>query len=176
MATDLQGAVTVQVSMTNTNTVDLRSIVDSLSLSIPLTLTNGTGANQATQIFSDTRTTDATGETLDFNGGGLTDAFGNAIAMTRMVALILTASTANATAGGGGASLDINVERVATAGMGILAADGDILLLKPGMTVAFLVGTATGVTMTAGDTDSLKFAASAAGNVTYTITIIGSGA
>jgi hypothetical protein len=72
-----------------------------------IVVTNGTGANQATNFASDTRTLAATAsETLDFNGG-LVDAFGNVLTFTRLIFLMVKAHPSNI------ADLRITVPRVA---------------------------------------------------------------
>lgn len=174
MATSLSGSISVQASINYQNGLDMRAVADAVSYTQALTLTNGTGASQATMFWADTRTTDATGETIDLIGGGLTDGFGIAVAPTRIVALIVTAAAANATAGAGSTSLDIWMSREATAGFGLLKTDGHALVIGPGATLLYMIPTATALAVATGDTDQIKFAASNTGNVTYTIIVVGS--
>src|SRR5690242_5474997 len=60
-----------------------------------LSLTDGTGANQADRVFSDQRTLSASAnEDLDF-AGSLTDAYGQTITMAKLKALVVKASPNN---------------------------------------------------------------------------------
>ena len=123
--------------------------------------TNGTGANQANNVFADTRTTDNTGESLDFSGV-LTNAFGATISATKIKALLITASASN--------TIDVAVGGAASNQLSSLFGDAtDKVLVKPGGMVLFVAPDANGYAVTAGTGDILKVAAASAGNVTYDI-------
>lgn len=165
MATSLAGQVALQVSVNYQNSLDLRSVVDNFSKNITMNLANGSGADQATVIWADTRTTDNTGETLDFNGGGLVDAFGLAVAITKWVCVIVQAATTNG-------AINVVVTRE-SAGGGLFNLDTAGISLPPGAWFAAGAPAAAHFPATAGDLDSLKIAAASAGNVTYDIVVIG---
>lgn len=130
-------------------------------------LLNGSGANQANQIFTDQRTLGiSANEELDL-AGGLTDAFGNAITFTKIKAIIVSAA-----AGNGG---DIQVGGSATNGFNDwVGAVGDLVAVKPGGAFAVVAPDVNGYAVTAGTGDLLKIAnTDGAASGTYDITIIG---
>lgn len=135
-----------------------------LQTTIPLG--NGTGANQADRLFTDTRTIAASGsETLDL-AGSLTDVFGATITMVEVVAIMITASssnTNNVVVGGGSNAVPL------------FGDVSDTIAVKPGGVFQIgAPGAAGQFTVTAGTGDLLQIANSSSGSsVTYTIMIIG---
>ncbi|MBF0358861.1 MAG: hypothetical protein HQL70_09655 [Magnetococcales bacterium] len=128
---------------------------------VAITFTNGTGANQANNAFVDQRTTDDTGEELDFSGS-LTNEFGETLTATKVKALMITAAAAN--------TIDIEVGGAAANGLSAFFGDAtDQLVIKPGGTIMLVAPNADGYAVTAGTGDLLKVAAASAGNVTYDI-------
>lgn len=163
MATSLSGAVTLQISMNYQNALDNRNTVDALSKSYSMTLTNGTAANQATVLWADTRSTNDTGETLDFNGGGLVNSFGLACPITMYVAVVIASASANTT--------NIAVTQ-ATAG-GLFLANGDGILIPPGGWWLIAAPGTGHLAATAGTLDLLGVKSATAGTVSYDIIVIG---
>ena len=157
--------VAVNVAAQMINALDLGDAKSPSSLRKTYTFTAGTGANQAGAVFADERTTDDTGEDLDL-AGGLNDAFGNALTFTQIKAVVVQAAAANT----------VNVV-VGASGMnsfiGWVGDASDAIVIKPGGTFALIAPDADGYAVTPSTGDILKVAASAAGNVTYSIVIIG---
>lgn len=132
-----------------------------------INLANGTGANQASQLFTDQRTLGiSANEELDL-AGGLTNAFGATITFTKIKAIIVSAAAAN-----GG---DIQVGGSATNGFNDwVGAVGDLVAVKPGGAFAIVAPDVNGYAVTAGTADLLKIAnTDGAASATYDITIIG---
>lgn len=137
-----------------------------INLNLTRQFTDGTGINQANQVFTDTRTIAPSGtEDLDF-AGGLTDAYGNTITFTSIKAIVISAAAANTN--------NVQVEEAAANGVGLFAAAGDQLSLKPNGVFQWIDPTAAGLTVTAGTGDLLTINNSGAGtSVSYTIVVIG---
>ena len=166
MATVLDTAsVRVQASGTIRSALDLGAATAPGGFTQQEIFTNGTGANQAGNLFHDQRTTNDTGESLDL-AGGLNNALNEVITFTAIKALVIRAAatnTLNVLVGGAAANAFVNWVASAT----------DIIAIRPGGTLALIAPDATGYAVTAGTGDLLKIAASAAGNVTYDIFILG---
>ena len=129
-------------------------------------LADGTGANQADRIWTDTRTLAASGsEDLDL-AGVLADAFGSAITMAEVVALLIEASASNT---------NNVVVGDAAAPVPLFGGTNPTLSIKPGGLFLVVAPDASGqFAVGAGSTDDLKIANSGSGTpVTYTIMIIG---
>ncbi len=129
--------------------------------------TNGTGANEATQIFSDKRTLAASAsENLDLNAGSLVDAFGAAITLTKIKALIIKADAGNTNdVVIGGASSDPIASIMGTTGT---------VNVKPGGFAAFGAPDATGYAVVASTAMNLQVANSGGGTgVKYTVIVLG---
>lgn len=149
------------------NSIDLRDVQDKFAWNPNYAFANGTGANQANQTFLDIRTlTASSSENLDF-AGGLTDAFGNTITLTRIKALVIFAAASNAN--------DVLVGGAASNAIASIFGDvTDVVKVKPGGLVVLVAPDATGYAITATTADLLKIANSAGGtSVTYTIGILG---
>lgn len=164
-AATLSSRVHLVVTGTLTNTLDLVTGEAPLTKTVTLTLANGTGANQADVIWSDTRTL-ATGanEDLDFAGGGLTDAFGAAVEPARIKMLIIHAdseNTTNLTISGDANGIPIFDDPTDTA---TIAPDGLFVIGDPG---------ATGYVVTAATGDILQIANAAGASADYDIVVIG---
>lgn len=134
----------------------------------PLTVTNGTGANQATNYASDTRTLAAgASEALDFSGG-LVDAFGNLLTFTRLIFLAVKASPNNVA--------DLQIVVSGAAPIASLAFNaGSIIGVPPGGCVFWAARTAAAYAVVAGVGDQLTFTnGSGISPATYDIIAIGS--
>ena len=157
--------VTVSVAAQLLNALDLGTAKAPSGLKRTYTFTNGTGANQAGNVFADQRTTDDTGESLDLSGV-LTNAFGEVVSFTSVKALIIRADAANTVdvvVGAGGVNSFV----------GWVGDASDTVVIKPGGMFALIAPDATGYPVTAGTGDLLQIAASATGNVTYDVVVIG---
>lgn len=148
------------------------SALDLASATYPLVgdwttlFSNGTGASQASQVWSDTRTLAASAtENLDL-AGSLTNAFGVTLTFTKIKAILVRAAAAN------NASNSVQVARGSSNGVPLFMAASDGVALQPGAIFALI--DPTGVTVTASTGDILTITNSAGTNsVSYDIVIIG---
>lgn len=160
--TSLQLVIKLQGILTNA--LDLSTTIDSMLKDYTKTFGNGTGADQGNMLWTDQRSTDGTGEDLDF-AAGVTSAFGAAITFTALKGLIIVASSSN--------SGNVVISRPAANGLVVFAAASDQLApLKPGGIFVFTDPSAAGLTVTAGTGDLLHVAASS-GTVTYDVIVWG---
>lgn len=163
----LTSKITVQAIADLVTSLDLVNSSSPLSTTSTFDFTNGSGANQASLIFSDTRTlTASASENLDL-AGVLTDAFGAVINFTKIKALILRTAAANTN--------DVVIGGAATNGfISPFGAATDTVKVRPGGVMVLVSPDATGYAVTAGTADQLKVANSGAGTpVTYDIVLIG---
>lgn len=167
MPQTLAASIAVSVKAQLDNSLDLGGASYPLAISKSVVLTNGTGANQAKDMFTDRRTLAAsTSEDLDLSGV-LTNAFGASIAFTKIRALIISSAADNVN--------DVVIGGHATAACASFFGDvTDKLKVKPGGTVALIAPDAAGYAVTAVTADLLKITNGGAGTpVTYDIVIIG---
>lgn len=169
MALDTRVQATLMSTATKT-TLDLVSVTAPLSVARNLPLTNGTGANQADQMFSDQRTLAASAtEDLDL-AGVLTDSFGAAITFARIKVIMIMAAagnTNNVLVGGAASAQFVNWVADAT----------DKVVVRPGGVLLLAATDATAYAVTATTGDLLRIGNSAAGtSVTYDIVLIGASA
>jgi hypothetical protein len=149
------------------NAMDLGAASYPLSYTYMTALADGTGANQAKEIFSDTRTlTASANEDLDLSGV-LLDAFGAAILFTKIKAILITADPANVN--------DVVVGGAATNQVAsIFGAVTHTIKVKPGGMFAIVAPDVNGYAITAATGDLLRVTNGGAGtSVTYTIIVIG---
>lgn len=147
--------------------VDIGTVAHEVAYTPNLALSNGTGLNQANQMFSDQRTLAASAnESLDL-AGTLLNAFGNTITFTKIRAILIRAAvtnTNNVLVGGAASNGWVTWCGAAT----------DTIVVRPGGFMLLAAPDATGYTVTAATGDLLKIANSAGGStVTYDIVIIG---
>ncbi len=130
--------------------------------------TDGSGANQANKLFTDTRTIAASGtDSLDLNGV-LLDAFGATLNFTKIRAIIVAADAGNTN--------DVVVGGAASNGfVSWVGAATDKVKVKPGGLFMMVAPDVNGLAVTAATADILQVANGGAGSsVNYTITVIGS--
>jgi hypothetical protein len=134
-----------------------------------IALADGTGANQADRIFTDTRTLSASAtEDLDL-AGSLTDAYGATITLARVKAILVKAASGNTN--------NVNVSRPASNGVPLFLAASDGIAVLPGGAFLWVAPNAAGVAVTAGTGDLLTFTNSSSGtSVTYDVVIVGASA
>ena len=137
------------------------------SLGVPLTLADGTAANQADLLFSDQRS--SASEELDL-AGSLTDAFGATITFARIKAILIkNAATSTKDLYLGGAA--------SNAFSGMFTASTHKAICRPGGALFFWAPDATAWAVTAGTGDLLKIASSdGTTSITYDIIIVGASA
>lgn len=168
MATNFGGAsVGITLRSVLQNVLDGRTPEDLVSFNPNVTLTHGTGANQANAQFFDRRTLAASAtEDIDL-AGGLTDAFGNALVFTKIRAIgiqALATNTNNVLLGGAASN------QLAT----LFGAVNDVIVVRPGGLFLVVAPDAAGYAVTAATGDLLKIANSAGSTgVTFDIAILG---
>lgn len=162
----LSGKVSVSARFTETGSGDLGTPAVTHELLSSHTFTDGTGANQADKIFSDTRTLAASAtEDLDLAGslGGL---LGGTVVFAEVVGLIVKAASGNTN--------DVQVTRPASNGAPIFMAAGDGIALGPGEVFVWISGNAAGAAVTAGTGDLVTFTNSAGStSVDYSVIVLG---
>lgn len=147
-------------------TIDVGDLTQKISLGVGTAFEDGTGANQANMVWTDTRTLSASAtENLDL-AGVLTNAFGEVLTFTKVKAILVTAAAANTNA--------VNVTRPATNGTAIFTAVSSGVSITPGGVFYASWPNNTGVTVTAATADQITVTNSAGSTaVTYTVVIIG---
>jgi hypothetical protein len=172
----LTAELRVKIAARMTAALDLGSSASSVAVDDVWQLTDGTTANKADIIWSDTRTiTASSSEDLDL-AGVLTNAFGATVTMVEVVALYVQAAAANtnnviigdATAPVPlfGGSAGVGGDPVGVAPTFSVKPGGAFFVVAPNAAGLFTVG--------AGSTDDLKIANSSSGtSVTYDIVVIG---
>jgi hypothetical protein len=148
-----------------TRALDLVTAAAPINFESSWAFTDGTGANQASAFFSDTRTLIASAtEDLDLSGV-LTDAFGTTVAATKIKAIAIVAASANTN--------NVNVTRPASNGVPFMLAAGDGFALTPGAGCLLTWPNAAGIAVTAGTGDLITLTNSAGTtSVTYSIAIL----
>jgi hypothetical protein len=150
------------------------SVTETISYS--KSMTSGTGANQADQIWNRAAALLATANYDIDMAGVVVDCFGSTLTGARVKAILVKntsdvedSNAAIITFGGGGATEWVG----ATA---LLAAAGDKLYIKAGGAVAFFAPDATAYVVGAGATDILRLTGDAVLDGHYDITIVMSSA
>ena len=165
MATSLSAKVSISVSADVQDALDLMTASSPLNWSSVFSFADGTGADQAKKIFTDTRTLSASAtEDLDLYGV-LTDAFGTTLNMAKVKAVIFSAASGNTNS--------VQVTRPASNGTPIFMAAGDGIALTPGASFCAVWPNANGVAVTATTGDLIPVTNSAGTtSVTYSVIII----
>lgn len=157
----------VQVTVDSRLTVQdsLRELVDAFQRSVQVNFANGNGLNQAANIYTARRTlTTGANENLDLSGV-LSNPFGVSVVLTKLKALIVSASNANTT--------NLTITRPASNGVPFLAAAGDGFVLTPGGIFVLADPSAAGIVVTPGTGDLINVANAAGASATYDVYIIG---
>lgn len=162
----LETMITASVKAVETASADLAQPAAPAELTVKHSLSNGSGANQAAKIFSDSRSVAlSSNEDLDL-AAVLTSAFGAPITFATIKAIMIRARATNTN----------NVVVGPAAANGFLGPFGDAsdrLSIKPGG-VLLVTAPGTGWTVTGGTGDLLNVANSGAGSaVEYDIVIVG---
>ena len=163
----LSGKVNVLLNLTHTKALDLDTLQDIIAETRGAAFTSGTGANQADIIFHDRRTlADNANETLNlYDSGSLLDAFGDAVAITRIKALYIknNSTDANLLVGAAGATpVDL-----------FGAAANDILKIPPGGEFVLIVPSATGIVISTNKNLKIAHDGTGVSNLTYDIIVLG---
>ena len=167
MAATCNATIALSVVATLNNALDVGSVSYPVAYSSVINLTDGTGANQCKEIFTDTRTlTASANEDLDLSGV-LTNAFGTSLVFTKIKAIIVTADAANTNdvVIGGAASNQFST---------MTGAVTDKIKVGPGGLFCVVAPNAAAYAVTAATGDLLRVTNGGAGtSVTYTVIIIG---
>lgn len=166
MAETLTASIKLMVNAQLAGDSDLGERAYSLPYSKTVSFAHGTGANQANQIWTDTRTINASSsEDLDLYGS-LTSALGTTLNFTKIKAIIIAAAstnTNNVVVGGDSNGL---VNWVGNA--------NDVVNIRPGGFICLVAPDATAYGVTDSTGDILQIANSAgSSSVTYDIIVIG---
>lgn len=164
----LNGSLSVSLAALYTALLDIGSANYPIGYNPGFVFTDGSGANQANKVFTDTRTLAASAnESLDLNGV-LTDAFGQVLNFTKIRMLLITADPTNVN--------DVIVGGAASNGfISHVGAATHTNTIKPGGMMLLVAPDVNGYAVTAGTADLLKVANSAGTTgVNYTIAILGS--
>lgn len=162
----LTAELRAKVAIRHTGAADFGGQVYTPTIEKLVSLTSGTGANQADLAFVDRRTLAASAtEDLDL-AGSLTDAFGSSITMAEVVAVYVAADAANT---------NNVIVGDATAPVPLFGGVNPTFSVKPGGFFFVAAPNASGLfTVGAGSTDDIKVANSAgSSSVTYDVVIIG---
>lgn len=166
MATTFNGSMKLSVSGTLTKDIDLGTLTYTLPYAYSLTVSNGTGANAANMMWTDTRTISASSsEDLDL-AGSLPNAFGDTITFTRVKGLIIEAASTN--------SNNVVVGGDGSAWATWAGNANDVVNVRPGGILCLMAPDATSYAVTASTADILQIANSGSGtDVVYNIVLIG---
>ncbi len=166
MARTFNGRVDLKITGAYAQNLDLGNASYSLAQTYTNRFANGTAAEQAQIIFTDTRSTSGNDD-LDL-ATGLIDAFGNNLVFTNVKVLCVKAADANVT--------DVILGAEGTNEFSsFLGDDTDTIIIPPGGMFMITNPGATGFVVTAGTGDKLRIAA-ASGTVEYDVIIVGEGA
>ena len=165
MAT-LTASLQVKLDATLQNALDLVTGSAPMAYLQTFNFANGVGANQANNMFSDTRTLAASAtEDLDL-ASGLTNAFGSTLVFTKVKAIIFKAASGNTN--------NVVISRPTANGLVFLTTAEDSFSLTPGAAAVFVWPDANGIAVTAGTGDLITVTNSAGTtSVTYDVIIIG---
>jgi hypothetical protein len=165
MATTFNGRVAISVEAVFEDVLDISTASVPVQYTAASVFTDGTGANQAKKIFTDTRTLSASAaESLDLYGS-LADAFGVTMNAVKLKAIIVSAASGNTN--------NVQVTRPASNGVPLFMAASDGIALTPGASFCAVFPDANGVAVTASTGDLITFTNSAGStSVTYTLILI----
>ena len=166
MAETFNGSVTVAVNATLTGDLDIGTGTHTVNSNYKTIFTNGTAADQANMMWTDTRTiSGSSSDDLDL-AASLTSAFGTTITFTSIKGIIISAAAAN------GGSISVGGDGAAALDTLFDAIDNEILI-APGGTFAIVNPNANGYVVTATTADILEITNLDGSSVTYDIIIIG---
>lgn len=167
----LDASLKVILGSNLTAAADLSNANSRLDIGFTLVYADGSGANQVTKRFDDTRTVGASAtDSLDVNAGGLVDQFGTAFTITKLKMILVISSDATVNLGAN----QLQVTRPAANGVPFFGAAGDFAALNPGGIFLWGDPTAAGVTVTAATGDLINLVNSAGTNsITYRIVLLG---
>jgi len=162
----LSASIDLKINVAQSNNGDINTAISNTALNEVLSLLNGTGLNQANQVWSDNSQLAISGvDSLDL-AGVLLDAFGNAITFTNIVAIAVIADAGNGD--------NIEIGGNANAFASFLGDPTDVVTVPPGGMFLITAPDATGFPVTASTADILDITnADAAAVANYKIVLIG---
>ena len=167
MAATLETRIALEIQLALLEGVDLGTRKFEPVIKRLKNLGSGAGLDQASQLFTDTRSLAGSAtEDLDFaSGGGLVDQFGVAIAFTKLKLLYVSCALANLN----------NLEVVSgAAGIRFLKASGDAIIMHPDSYICLVWPTAGGITVTPTTADLITFTNAAPTNtISYDVVAVG---
>lgn len=163
---EISGSVAVRLGITGSKSIGSADIKSVSSFTETVQISNGSGANQANLLYQEeTQLADAANVERDLNDGSLTDAFGDAVAMTILRALYIKNSSADASLLIGGS---------AATQLGLFADGSDILKLRPGGMLLVTAPDATGVAVTGSGDLKLTHDGTGSDPLTFELIALGS--
>lgn len=166
----VSGSLKITLQALLTAATDIGSRRQDINYTLSFPIAPGTGAAQADEVFSDTRTLSASSsEELDM-AGVLTDALGGSITFASVKAILIKAAAGN--------SNDVIVGGAASNAFATMFGDSsDTLKVPPGGAIVLADFGAAGFAVTASTGDLLKIANGGSGtSVSYDIIIVGDSA
>ena len=163
------GNVALNIVVNLVNTLNLTSSSTPLIYPKSIAFTNGTGANQLADMWSDTRTLSASAsEDLDINGTALTDAYGNDLTFTKVRIIAVCAAAGNTN--------NVIVGNASSNGfISFVGGATHTITVRPGGCMILVAPDATAYTAAASTAHLLHVANSSSGtSVTYDVAIAGS--
>ena len=145
--------------------LDLSSAAESFNKSYKQSFTNGTAANQANQMFVDTRSVSgSSNDDIDL-AGVLVDGLGSTITFTSVKTIVIKAASTNGDA--------LHIGAGTNPFFSFLGDATDLIKLQPGGLFAITNPEADGYTVTTGTADILRIANQDAGTASYDIILYG---
>jgi len=170
MAAAATAAVKFKINSTLSNTIGLGTTSSLAEFLYTASLASGTGADQINKVWtSDDRSIAASSSETHDVAGGLTDALGATVTMTKVKGIAIKAAstnTNNVVVGGATSNGLVNWVGDAT----------DVINIRPGGCLVLIAPDSTGYAVTAGTGDLLKISNSSSGTpVVYDIALLGVG-
>lgn len=166
MADSFNGSLSVMIGATLTGALDVGTGTHVINETYKTSFINGTGIDQANQMWSDQRVlTASSSEELDL-AGSLTNAFGTTLTFTSIKGIVVKAISTNTN--------DVVIGGAVSNAFLLFGDATDTIAVKPNGSFCIVNPAADGYTVTAGTGDLLKITNSGGGtSITYDITIIG---
>jgi len=160
------GKVMILFNIVSYNDNDLSSVEDKLTLTAGANFADGTAADQANTLWSDTRTlADGASEEIDIHDGSVNNNFGNPLTLTKLKGLYIRNNSADACLLiGGGATTPIELFSDAASDKLKLPPEGENLFIAPNV---------DGVDVTTNSHIKLAHDGTGASTLTYDIIVIG---
>jgi hypothetical protein len=161
----LTAKLNLLLNLEHTKALDLNTLRDAMNLTRGVSLTNGTGANQADSLFHDVRTlADAANETLDLHDGTLVNGFGDTVTLNKLKGIYIKNNSLDANLLIGGA---------ATVQLGIFNDVTDVLKLPPGGDFFMTAPGSAGVDVTTNSKLKIAHDGTGTSSLTYDIIVVG---